>query len=248
MGIKAIDEAQGLGAEWISFTGGEPFLEPDLLTILVEYAHEKGLKTEVVSNGFWAETPEKAESMLIPLWGVGLDVFNLSIDDFHQEFVPITYVKNAYEAAKKLGIKIVIMTTISKNNEITAETIPELLQDDKILLLGGALIRDPNALLMETPVTPIGRGESIMDHEFTLMTEVKCSEVLRDIGIGPEGEVYPCCGPLATRISIGNITESSLNEILTTAKKSEFFASIKEGTHISGAYTSRCHACASLIE
>ena len=69
LGIQAIDEAAKLGAEWISFTGGEPFLEQDLLENLIEYANELNLNTEVVSNGFWAETPEKAESALVPLWG-----------------------------------------------------------------------------------------------------------------------------------------------------------------------------------
>ena len=248
LGIKAIDMAAVLGAEWISFTGGEPFLEQGLLETLIAHANELGLKTEIVSNGFWAETPERAEGVLVPLWGLGLDVLNLSIDDFHQEYVPIQHVKNAYDAAKKLGLKIVILTTTSKNNNITAEKIPELLQDEKILIIGGSRVRDPNALLVENPVTPAGRGESIKDHEYSLMTEIQCNEALRDIGIGPDGAVYPCCGPLAIKISLGNIKDSSLKDILNNAKKDEFLASIRKGTPISGAFTTKCHACLSLVE
>ena len=248
LGIKAIEEAAELGAEWISITGGEPFLEPDLLKALIEYAYEKGLKTEVVSNGFWAETSEKAESTLSPLWRLGLDVINLSVDDFHQEYVPIQHVKNAYDAAKKLGLKIVIMTATSNNNQITAETIPALLQDEKIQKIGGQLVRDPNALLAETPITPAGCGKSINDLEYTLITEVKCREALRDIGIGPYGTVYPCCGPLATRIDLGNIKYSNLKNILKEAEKDEIMASIRKGVTISGVYTSKCHVCVSLLE
>jgi len=248
LGIKAIDEAADLGAEWISLTGGEPFLEPDLLETLIAHANERGLKTEIVSNGFWAEIPEKAESILMPFWDLDLDVLNLSIDDFHQEYIPFIHVKNAYETAKRLGLKIVIMTTTSKNNGITAEKIPELLQDEKILIIGGSRVRDPNALLVETPVTPAGRGKSIKDHEYILMTEVQCNEALRDIGVGPDGAVYPCCGPLATRISLGNIKDSTLKDILNKAKKHEFLASIRKGTPISGAFTTKCHACVSLVE
>lgn len=248
IGIKAIHEAAELGAEWISLTGGEPFLEPDLLKRLINYANETGLKTEVVSNGFWAETPEKAESTLVPLRRLGLTVLNLSIDDFHQEYISIATVKNAYDAAKKLGLKIIIMTTTSKNNKITAEKIPELLQDDKILNIGGPLVRDPISLLIETPITPAGRGKPIKDLEYTLITEVKCQEALRDIGIGPDGTVYPCCGPLATRISLGNINDSSLKDILDKADQNDFMGSIKKGVPLSGAYTSRCHACVSLLE
>ena len=140
------------------------------------------------------------------------------------------------------------MTTTSKNNRITSETIPDLLQDEKILIIGGSRVRDPNALLAESPVTPAGRGESIKDHEQTLMTEVQCSEALRDIGIGPDGSVYPCCGPLAARVTLGNINDSSLNTILNKAQKDEFLTLIREGTPIIGAFTSKCHACVSLRE
>ena len=119
LGLKAINEAARLGVEWISFTGGEPFLELNLLEELVDYSTYIGMKTEVVSNGYWAKTPAIAAQVLESLRKRGLDVLNLSIDDFHQEQVPINNVRNAYNTALKLGIKIVIMTTTTKNNKIT---------------------------------------------------------------------------------------------------------------------------------
>jgi radical SAM protein with 4Fe4S-binding SPASM domain len=248
LGMRAIDGAVELGAEWVSLTGGESFLERELLERLVEYASGKGLMTEVVSNGYWAETPEVAETILKPLRELGLDVLNLSIDDFHQEYIPMLSVRNAYQAALGLGLKVVIMTTTAKNSKITAETIPGLLKDDKIQILGAPRIRDPNALLIETPITPVGRAENIAEHEYTLITSVKCGEVLRDIGIGPEGDVYPCCGPLASKIVLGNIKESALRSILEKAWKDPVFTSIREGASISGIYTSKCHACLSLAD
>ncbi len=246
LGLKAIDEAAELGAEWVSLTGGEPFLERELLENLVEHSKNRGLKTEIVTNGYWAETPEKAEKTLEPLVKRGLDVLNLSLDDFHQEYIPLAYVRNAYEAALHLNLRVVIMTTTNKDNKITAETIPTLLQDEKIQIIGTPKIREPHALLIETPITPAGRAEKIHEHEYSLITSVKCSEALRDIGIGPDGDVYPCCGPLASKMSLGNINDSSLRSILEKASENPFFEALREGAQVSGAFTSRCHACLSL--
>ena len=248
LGIKAIDEAAKLGAEWISLTGGEPFLEPALVSAFIKHASESGLKTEIVSNGYWANSIQEATRILEPLKDLGLDALNLSIDDFHQEHTPISSIKNAYWAAQGLGIKLIIMTTTTKNNNVTAETLPELLGDKKIQVLGGKRVHDPHALLITTPVTPVGRGLDIAEHDYTLFSEVKCSEVLRDLGLGPDGSVYPCCGPLASKITLGNINEKPLNIILEEAEQKPFYASIREGTTISGAFTSKCHACLSLRE
>jgi radical SAM protein with 4Fe4S-binding SPASM domain len=248
LGLKAINEAIKLGVEWISITGGEPFLEQELLMNLVEYAKSKGLKTEIVTNCYWAETLETAKYLLNSLQKIGLDVLNLSIDDFHQEYVPIGYTRNAYWAAKKLGVKVVIMTTTTKNNTITAKNIPELLLDENIQLLGEPRLRDPNALLIETPITPVGRGETIKELDNAMISEVNCGEVLRDIGIGPNGQVYPCCGPLAAKIILGNIKTSTLTDIIASVEKDTIFSSIREGVTTSGTFTSRCHACYSLIE
>jgi radical SAM protein with 4Fe4S-binding SPASM domain len=245
LGLKAIDDAFNLGAEWVSLTGGEPFLELELLTNIVEYASGKGLSTEAVTNGFWATSVEVAENILAPLVEKGLDVLNLSIDDFHQEYVPLEYVRNAYQAASKLGIKIVLMTTTVKQSRITSETIPQLLQDERIQVIGAQMIRDPNALLIETPITPVGRGESLTEHDYTLFTEIKCGEALRDIGIRPNGDVYPCCGPLATDKVLGNIHQSSLKSILEEAQRDPFYQKLRNGIDVSGAFTSRCHACLS---
>ena len=245
---RAIDEAKQLGASWVSLTGGEPFLEIDLLSDLIQYASNAGLNTEVVTNGFWAETLQAANDKLSVLREFGLDVLNLSLDDFHQEYIPSSSVRNAFMAAKELGIKVVLMTTTAKNNKITANIVPELLQDDNIQVLGRPKIRDPSALLIETPITPIGRGTNITELDYTLITEVKCSEALRDIGVGPNGDVYPCCGPLANKITLGNLNDSSLKEILENGKRNPIVELIRKGATISGPFTSKCHACYCLTE
>jgi radical SAM protein with 4Fe4S-binding SPASM domain len=247
-GTNAIDESYELGAEWVSITGGEPFLKKDLLENLLKYSNKKGLKTEVVSNGFWAKSLEEAITILKQLKNIGLDVLNLSLDDFHQEFILISHVKNAFKAALSLGIKVVIMTTTTKNNAITIETIPEYLQDNHIQLIGAPRIPNPHAFLIESQITPAGRGENITELEYSQVPLLRCKEILTDIGIGPDGKVFPCCGPLASKIVLGDIKESNLRRILEKAWKNSTFTSLRNGIQISGEFSSKCHACLSLMD
>jgi radical SAM protein with 4Fe4S-binding SPASM domain len=247
-GHKIINEANKLGARWLSFTGGEPFLELELLQKLIDLSASRVAQTEVVTNGHWATSPFEAEKTLKPLKESGLDVLNLSIDDYHSEFIPINSVKNAYYAALSLDLRPVIMTTRQKNSKLTSDSIIELIGDTNIQVLGKTRIRNPNALLIETSTTPAGRGKSIKNLDKKQVLEIKCSESLKDIGIDPNGEVYPCCGPLATKYSIGNIMKTNLEDILNEAWKDPFLSSIHKGAPIMGEYSSKCHACLSLFE
>ncbi len=239
---RVITEAVSLGAKWVSFSGGEPFLEYDSLRDLISLSSENGLNTEVVSNGFWGETIEKAQGVLKPLIEAGLDVLNLSVDDFHCEYVPFESVRNAYWGAVDLGVKIVLMVSTGKDSEITSESLPELLGDDRIQVAGKSRILNSHAVLFETQFTPIGRGAGLR-YDPVHFTEIRCGEVLRDIGVAPNGDVMPCCGPLGTRNVLGNINEEGLGLILDRAGREPRYKRIREGVNVDGRYSSRCHAC-----
>ncbi len=239
---NVINEAVTLGAKWISFSGGEPFLEYDSLKELITLSSENGLNTEVVSNGFWGETREEALGTLDPLITAGLDVLNLSVDDFHCEFLPFETLKNIYWAAVELGVKIVLMVSTGKDNQITSESLPELLEDNRVQVAGKRRIPNPNAVLFETQFTPIGRGKDLK-HNLVPFTEIRCNDVLRDIGVAPNGDVLPCCGPLGTRNVLGNINEEGLGLILDRAGRDPRYKRIREGFKVDSRYSSKCHAC-----
>ncbi len=240
--LKAIHEAKILGAEWVSFSGGEPFLEQSLLTELVEAAHELGIKTEAVTNGFWGESGDYVKKVLTPLVDSGLDVLNLSIDDFHNEFISVEQVRNAYWGAIELGLKMVLMVSKGRKPQIITETVPELLGDTQIQVLGKARLNNPNAVVFETQFTPVGRGVEL-EYEPVLITSLQCHEVLRDIGVKPNGDVLPCCGPLGSLETIGNLNEESLESMLNRANKNPRLVKIRAGFDLHGCYSSKCHAC-----
>jgi hypothetical protein len=240
-----IDQAWSLGARWVSFTGGEPFLEYRLLLILVEYASGKGLYTEAVTNCSWAEDQRLAMDKLRPLAGAGLTAINMSVDDFHQEHVPLDSVMHCFEAAKTLNIKPVFMVAVRPGSRITAESLPRLMGDPSIQVPGGPRLRSPSALAAETPFTPVGRGNELEWTHLTVAQSYRCESVLTDIGVKPNGDVLPCCGPLGCRgdTVIGNLGEDALRDVLSRAWGDPRFKQIREGFESIIGSAGRCHAC-----
>ena len=67
---RFLEQARQTGTiDWVYFEGGEPFLFYALLQQAVGLAAEMGFKVGIVSNAFWATTPEDAELCLQPFAG-----------------------------------------------------------------------------------------------------------------------------------------------------------------------------------
>lgn len=64
---------------FLVWTGGEVFLK-----FGISYATKKGIRSRIVSNGFWTQTVEKAKKKLTPLVVSGLSELNI----YHIVFTP----------------------------------------------------------------------------------------------------------------------------------------------------------------
>src|SRR4051812_7226471 len=82
----AIDDGHDL---FFHITGGEPFLDFELLREIVEHGSQLGGSVSCVTNAYWARTSEIAARKLEPLRDAGLDVLSVSTSRFHQRFVPL---------------------------------------------------------------------------------------------------------------------------------------------------------------
>ena len=99
---RLLDEGERLGTvDEVYFEGGEPFLLFDLLVAGVREARNRGLGVGIVTNAYWATTPEAAEAKLRPLADLGLSDLTVSDDQLHGNS---TRAANARAAAEKLGI------------------------------------------------------------------------------------------------------------------------------------------------
>lgn len=87
----------------VCFEGGEPFLYYPLLLEGLRLARARGLKSGIVTNSYWALTPEDARLWLEPIAAIGIDELSLSDDDFHYPGAE-NYAKNAAAAAQELNL------------------------------------------------------------------------------------------------------------------------------------------------
>ncbi|MGC8849652.1 MAG: radical SAM/SPASM domain-containing protein, partial [Candidatus Bathyarchaeia archaeon] len=259
-----IDQAREIPSiRHISFTGGEPFLLPEMLVRLVRYASDMGFYTECVTNSFWASTESSAEKMLRRLMDSGLEVINLSVDDFHQRQIPFERVLNSYRAARRLGLKVVLMCVTSRSSRIRIEEVKRMLRDEEIHIIGrGEPRRYPQVIAMEMGFVPAGRGAEIPEEEWLKgdgPLEGGCSWVLRDIAVAPGGRVLPCCSAAGAieNLSIGNAGVKRLGDILEDAWRMPLFKLLSvrgplglmdRVEHKPKAYVNKCHLCYDLLK
>jgi len=241
------------GVEWLSLTGGEPMLYPSLVENLVAYASGHGLRTELVTNCNWAETRAKTSSTLKRLVDAGLDVLNISADDFHQAYIPFERVRNAYEAAKGIGLKMVVMSALSRGGGRLSGIAERL--GDEISAPGSEDQERHAAIGIESGFTPVGRGAKLHRKEWFLgggSLSGGCGVVLRDLGVKPNGDLLPCCSASATlpEFTLGNLDDSNIGELLAKAWESDVYRVLSErgpmGLHDkppNGVFVNKCHLC-----
>jgi len=104
---RLMDEAAAIDdGEPLSFdlTGGEPFLDFELLVDVVSHGTRLGGDISCVTNAFWARDNEITKSRLSELQGAGLTLLSVSVSRFHQRFVPLQRAQRALAIAMDLGM------------------------------------------------------------------------------------------------------------------------------------------------
>lgn len=149
----------------LMITGGEPFLRMEDLLQLLSNATDKGLKTEVTTNGYWGTTKESASTILKRLVDSGLSALTISVDKIHQEHVPGDSLLNIVNILKDysfpIGLKIYGIQGLYNNKELT----------EKILKLS-----EGNCDVFTQPIFPIGRA---IDNQKSLKL-IRCALSKRD--------------------------------------------------------------------
>ena len=210
--VNYLDELSHLDTKKVALTGGEPFMVYDLLLQALEHATACGLTTSTGTSAYWARTEEKAIELLRPLQENGLSSISFSADEWHQEFVPLEYVRNGIEAAKEIGIeKVVVQATVTPQGKRMKDTISQLKS------LGCDL---SGVFLVETPATISGRAATHTDpSQFLYLFRaeelaVPCRFIGNIIAIMPDGWMYPCCNAYPIGLRIGNARHTPLREII----------------------------------
>lgn len=267
---QLIDEVSDIGlTSVVVFTGGEPTLLGKDLYEAISYAAVKGFKTRVVSNAYWARSPERARAVIRRLQQAGLTEINFSCDDFHQEHIPLERVKWANDAARDLGMPCLLAVKGIRRATIN---IPYLEQyfGVKLSLFRKGAENPTNDVASFGTTVPVGwHSEELADNDLLYVEPERwhggCTSVLESIVITPRAELAICCGigaddyPEAT---VGSLYDKTLGELLTIANDDliinwlalegpasmmRFVSSVDSSIQFRERYTSMCHACHDLF-
>lgn len=196
----------------VSLAGGEPFAVYDTLLDVVSLIYENGMYPNVLTSAYWARSEADAEKLLAPLVRAGLNGFSVSIDEFHQEKIPIQYVQRAIRVAKQLGLWVGISyryyRAILSDDEVESE-IRDILgkvYEDIDVINANIIIKD---------------GRTHQQVEFPQQRSDEQNKAFRACALllpslWPDGNVQSCCGPrLPERnpLIIGNLNNESFIKI-----------------------------------
>jgi MoaA/NifB/PqqE/SkfB family radical SAM enzyme len=218
-----IDTIEGLkncgGFETVGFSGGEPFLYPDLLKKGILRAKEAGFYVTVISNGFWGAW---SDGELRNFFNEARpDSVGLSTDSSHARFVPDGAFARAVAILQILDIDFRIMLGENKTGLSAKEHFDKM----------GVYKYSPKMQI--TPHVRAGRAADFPEDAFYRYKdpEKAACNAQGIIAVRYDGEILPCCSPYIcdTRLTLGNIREKNINEILSDKNNNYIFASLLHG-------------------
>ncbi|MBI4244349.1 MAG: radical SAM protein [Planctomycetes bacterium] len=201
------------------FSGGEQFLEPELLRAAIESAHKNNLHVEVQTSGYWAKTREKGLKFLreFPLF----KILAVSYDKFHEKFLSIEYVRNAVISGLERGTPRVIVRGVhagytrrskQKNISFLKKTFSSLA--DRLNFVSIPLDIGGRAAVTDRSVLGYKQAGKLPSKNFCNAYE--------SIFIDSSGAVYPCCKSLSSLpnkddVVIGDLNSEELENIMKRA-------------------------------
>lgn len=190
----------------IAITGGEPFLNENLVFDIIHAVHLSGKRVTCITNGFWGASYEIAREKIQTLYQLGLDALSISYDEFHEEFIPIERIKNILLAVVQIPIRLFFNMSVTK-----VKTSQRILSELNDYLLGVPITR--------FSVASIGNAKKLDKNTFYYKLDIEgsmmCSEPGSGMVIHHDGYVYPCCSPLVfdTILRVGSIKEFTIDEL-----------------------------------
>ncbi len=212
---EIIKELAGAQVQGISFTAGEPLIYLDDICELLVLCREYGIYTRVVTNSFWAKTPERAEDYIVQLKASGLSQLRLSYSRWHQKNVKRKNIVNAAQSCMKNGIDYFISFVTDFSN-----------QDDAY----EDYLRKHQLKFFPEPVIFSGRAESF--ERIPVRTDYQENCCPMNPYLAPDFDMFACCdaGSHFTNTNffyLGNAKQSSIDQLFIKSENTTLYKHIR---------------------
>lgn len=109
--VLAADAVRKIAGEYnidsVMTFGGEPLLYPETVCEIHKAAKEMNIpKRQLITNGYFSKDFDKIKLVAQKITESGVNEILLSVDAFHQETIPLEYVKTFAQAVKETDTKI----------------------------------------------------------------------------------------------------------------------------------------------
>lgn len=102
-----LQKVRSLGCRSMHIGGGEPLLHPDRLVSIIDCAQACGVAIDYIeTNGSWHRDDASTRQTLKTLMQHGADTLMVSVDPFHNGFIPFAKVRAVIEAAQRVGMRL----------------------------------------------------------------------------------------------------------------------------------------------
>ena len=217
----AVDIVRKVGSKYspesLMTFGGEPLLYPQIVYAIHKEAMKMGIPVrDVITNGFWSRKIEEIQEIANNLVKSGVNKVTISVDAFHQEFIPLEIIEKVAESLLKVGKAHVSWNPcwlVSKDHDnpynLRTKAILEKLERDLPIEEGAGNI-----------VQPEGRAILWLKDFFPPRTKIpkgKCGDLpytenldsAKTIYVEPDGRIAIC-----REFYIGNASETDIIDII----------------------------------
>ncbi len=205
-------------AGYVTWTGGEPFLSFDSLKSGLLEACDKGFRSEILTSGIWFRDEPGLLEEIAGIEGVSLRV---SVDAEHQRSVAVGELIRLIARADELNLEVNLTLreipedplAVKRTMAAIEDALPEFVEKNRgqsrfCHRIPHMPVRDPR---LPSPPSP---GETSTGKKW----KKPCTLAFRDLVIGEDGIVYPCCGVIGlearSRFALGDPLRLSWKELL----------------------------------
>lgn len=196
--------------------GGEPLLYPEIVCAIHSAAKALQIPArEIITNGYWTTDTHKTRAIARSLASSGVNEVIISVDAFHQEYVPLERVKDSAQALLDAGIANIQwnpcwLGSEQDTNEYNLRTraILDELQACLPIEAGSGNVMEPAGRAVDHFAAYFQRTYDWSTTSCQEMPYMDKLDDIRSLCVEPGGDIAIC------GVELGNAIRDDVNEIL----------------------------------
>ena len=196
--------------------GGEPLLFPEIVCSIHKEAAKSGIASrEVITNGYWSSNVKKIRRIAGNMAECGVNDIHVSVDAFHQEYIPLDIVRKTVESCLEAGIEDIAWNpcwVISEDNDNRynrkTKSILKELEDLPVRVSRGNIL-EPDGLALINLREFLPQKRRMPTGECGDMPYTEPLDSVSSISVEPDGKIAVC-----NEFHIGNAAETDILDIL----------------------------------